>query len=94
MRRDCMPGVPEEGPCASGETVRIVSMNGIDGRRKAFRCPACRKRFTYWRPEALPGAKMMCYYCGAVVDDDAARRPPLPSAAPPPPPAAAAVPSS
>ncbi|HKB69725.1 MAG TPA: hypothetical protein VKH46_02715 [Thermoanaerobaculia bacterium] len=63
-------------------------MNGIDGNRGTFRCPKCAKRFTYWRPDALPGAKVKCYYCGADFEDDAARRPPAappPSAAPPPP---------
>lgn len=60
-------------------------MNGIDGERRTFRCPACGRRFTYWRPEALPGAKVKCYYCGAEIDDDAARRPPIVAAVPPAP---------
>jgi len=59
-------------------------MNGIDGDRRTFVCPSCAKSFTYWRPEALPGAKVKCYYCGTEFEDDVARRPP---AAPPPPPA-------
>jgi len=69
-------------------------MNGIDGNRETFRCPACRKRFTYWRPEALPGAKVKCYYCKAEVEDEAARRAPLAPAAPPPAPAPAPSPSA
>lgn len=61
-------------------------MNGIDGNRATFRCPECRKRFTFWRPDALPGVKVKCYYCGAEFEDDAARRPPAaaPAAAPAP----------
>jgi len=66
-------------------------MNGIDGGRRAYRCPVCRKRFSFWRPEALPGAKVKCYYCGADFEDDASKRPPAPApAAPPPAPAPAA----
>ncbi|HWC65970.1 MAG TPA: hypothetical protein VG777_07800 [Thermoanaerobaculia bacterium] len=72
-------------------------MNGIDGDRKLFRCPKCAKRFTYWRPDALPGAKVKCYYCGTEIEDDAARRTPAappPAAAPPPPPSASTPPVS
>ena len=58
-------------------------MNGIDGKRETFRCPSCRKRFSYWRPDALPGAKVKCYYCGAEIEDDAAKRPPVAAPAPP-----------
>jgi hypothetical protein len=60
-------------------------MNGIDGNRTTFTCPSCAKRFTYWRPEALPGAKVKCYYCGVEFEDDAARRPSAPPAPPAPP---------
>jgi len=62
-------------------------MNGVDGTRKIYRCPKCRKRFSFWRPEALPGAKVKCYYCETEFDDEATRRPPaapLPSPEPAP----------
>jgi hypothetical protein len=60
-------------------------MNGIDGNRKTFRCPGCARRFTFWRPDALPGIKVKCYYCGNDFEDDAARRTPPPAPAAPPP---------
>ncbi len=65
-------------------------MNGIDGKRETYRCPACRKKFTFWRPEALPGVKVKCYWCNAEFEDDAAKRPPATPAAPPAPPPALA----
>ncbi|MGH9440878.1 MAG: hypothetical protein ACRD16_01240 [Thermoanaerobaculia bacterium] len=59
-------------------------MNGIEGKRERFRCPSCRKKFVYWRPEALPGVKVKCYFCGVEFEDDAARRQTAPPPAPPP----------
>ena len=65
-------------------------MNGIDGGRQKYRCPSCGKTFFYWRPEALPGAKVKCYYCRTEFEDEAAKRPPAPkpAEAPQAPPAA------
>lgn len=67
-------------------------MNGIDGNRKLFQCPKCRKKFFFWRPDALPGAKVKCSYCANEFEDEAAKRapiaaPPAAPAAPPAPPA-------
>ena len=63
-------------------------MNGIEGKRETFRCPSCKKKFPYWRPESLPGAKVKCCFCKTEFEDDAAKRPPAaPPAAPSPAPA-------
>ena len=68
-------------------------VNGIDGKRQLFQCPSCRKKFFFWRPDALPGAKVKCAYCGTDFEDEAAKRapaapPPAPAPAPAEPPAA------
>ncbi len=65
-------------------------MNGIDGERQRFRCPGCRKTFFFWRPAALPGAKVKCQFCRTEFEDEVAKRPPAPKPAEAPPAAPAA----
>jgi hypothetical protein len=64
----------------------------MKGTQRRMECEECGKAFFSWRPDALPGAQVKCYFCGHTFADEAARRPPLPAPPPPPAPAPAAAP--
>jgi hypothetical protein len=51
-------------------------MSSLPGSRATYRCPACRKTFVFWRPAAVRGVKVKCYFCRTEFDDDASCREP------------------
>jgi hypothetical protein len=64
----------------------------VKGIQRRMDCPKCGKTFFAWRPDALPGAQVKCYFCGNQFEDEAARRKPI--APPEPTPAPAAEPKT
>lgn len=61
----------------------------MKGTQRRLTCPQCGKGFFSWRPEALPGAPVKCYFCGHQFEDDAAKRKPPEAPTPAPAPEAA-----
>lgn len=66
----------------------------MKGTQHRLECPKCGKGFFAWRPDALKGAPVKCYFCGNQFEDDAARRPAPQPPAPAPAPATAAPPAA
>lgn len=65
----------------------------MKGTQRRLECPKCGKAFFAWRPDALPGAKVKCYFCGNQFEDEAALRKPAAAPVVPVPTAAPAAPA-